>query len=192
MIRVMPEPHRKRCKRYDIPGHAHCLTFSCFRQQPFFKGRLAPGWFCETIDEARDKEPFDLWAWVIMPEHVHLVLWPHPESQVSRILRFLKRPMTDRVLVWVQGNSPDFLPRMAATHADGRVSHHFWQAGGGYDRNLRSATDVHEKIDYIHFNPVRRGLVEHPRDWPWSSWRAWNTGANEPLHIDRHSVPPLV
>ena len=187
----MSEPPRKRCKRYDEPGQVHCLTFSCFRRQPLFRGQRAPAWFCEVLDAARRKEPFDLWAWVIMPEHVHVVLWPHPGSRIGRVLRFLKRPLTDRAIVWVRANAPDFLPRLAATHADGTVSHHFWQAGGGYDRNLRSVSEVHEKITYIHHNPVHRGLVDHPRDWPWSSWRAWHEGVEEPLRLDRHTVPPL-
>jgi putative transposase len=148
-------------------------------------------WFCETLDAARQKEPFDLWAWVIMPEHVHVVLLPHPGSHISRILRFIKRPMSDRAIVWVRAYAPDFLSRMATQHTDGTISHHFWQPGGGYDRNLRSTADVHEKIDYTHNNPMRRGLVEHPRDWPWSSWAAWHEDAETPLRIDRHSVPPV-
>ena len=188
----MPEMPRKRCKRYDVPGDAHCLTFSCFRRQPLFGGKIAPLWFCEVLDSVRRKEPFDLWAWVIMPEHVHVVLWPHQGSRIQRILRFLKRPVADRAIVWARDHAPAFLPRMAIRHSDGTVSHHFWQPGGGYDRNLRSPADVHEKINYIHGNPVRRGLVKDPRDWPWSSWRAWNEGADGPVRIDRGSVSPLM
>jgi len=187
----MSEPPRKRCKRYDVPGQSHSLTFSCFRRQAFFSGRQTPVWFCEALDAARRKEPFDLWAWVIMPEHVHVVLLPHPGSHISRILRFIKRPMSDRAIVWVRAHAPDFLSRMATQHTDKTISHHFWQPGGGYDRNLRSAADVHQKIDYTHNNPVRRGLVEHPRDWPWSSWAAWHEDAETPLRIDRYSVPPV-
>ncbi|MCA9235524.1 MAG: hypothetical protein KDA44_08625 [Planctomycetales bacterium] len=62
---------------------------------------------------------------------------------------------------------------------------------GGYDRNLRSVRDVHEKIRYVHENPVRRGLVATAVDWPWSSARAGATGGDEPLPIDRRSVPRL-
>jgi len=126
-----------------------------------------------------------------MPEHIHVVLRPHPASRISRILRFLKRPVTDRAICWAQQSDPSLFDRMALRHTDGTVSHHFWQAGGGHDRNLRSVSDVHEKIAYVHRNPVRRQLVEHPRDWPWSSWRAWYEDKNEPLRIDQHAVPPL-
>ena len=74
---------------------------------------------------------------------------------------------------------------------DGRESHRFWQRGGGYDRNLRSVADVHEKINYIHGNPVRRGLVGGPEEWLWSSYRSWMDGIDEPIRIDRDSLPPL-
>ena len=57
--------------------------------------------------------------------------------------------------------------------------------------NLRSIADVHEKIGYIHQNPVRRGLIEKPGDWPWSSWRAWHLGVDEPIRIDRGTLPLL-
>jgi putative transposase len=133
------------------------------------------------------KEPFDLWAFVVMPEHAHMVLRPHDGSEISRILRFIKRPMTDHVLNWVRIHAPDFLDRM--TGPDGE--RHFWQPGGGYDRNLRCVADVHTKIAYIHRNPIRRGLVVRPEDWPWSSCRAWRDGVDEPLRIDRESLPAL-
>jgi putative transposase len=56
---------------------------------------------------------------------------------------------------------------------------------------LRSVADIHQKIAYVHANPVRRGLVECPEDWPWSSGRAWQTGEDHPIAIDRGSLPTL-
>ncbi len=185
------DSRRKRCKRFNDAGHAHFLTFSCFRQQSFFTGQLAPKWFLESLDTARKTEGFDLWAYVIMPEHVHLLIWPHGEYSISRILSRIKSPLTHRVLRHVKTNSPDFLKRMEQRTSGGRVVHRFWQPGGGYDRNLWSAEQIHEKIAYIHDNPVRRGLVSCPEDWPWSSYHAWATGSDEPLSVDRDSAPVL-
>lgn len=147
--------------------------------------------FCEVIDEARRKEPFSLWAYVLMPEHAHLILRPQDGSAISRILRFIKRPMFDRAIVWARRNDPELLARMRSEDGGSGRAHHFWLAGGGYDRNLRSPRDVHEKIHYVHANPVRRRLVERPADWPWSSYRAWHEGASEPIAIDRDSMPML-
>jgi putative transposase len=86
---------------------------------------------------------------------------------------------------------PAFLEKMTDRQPCGKVTHRFWQRGGGYDRNLRSVPDVHEKIKYIHENPLRRGLVARAEDWPWSSARAWATGMNQPIRIDWEMLPPL-
>ena len=180
-------PHRKS---RDIPWDAHCLTFSCFRRQPFFTGQQAPGWFLECIDIARRNARFELWAWVIMPEHVHLVLCPHEGVAMRQILWHLKKPLSDRVLEHVRRDCPGFLPRMADVQPNGRTSYRFWQRGGGYDRNLRSVKDTHEKIRYVHGNPVRRGLVLRPEDWPWSSASDWLGLRPAPIRLDLDTLSP--
>jgi len=76
--------------------------------------------------------------------------------------------------------------------SNGKVAYRFWQRGGGYDRNLRSDRDIHEKIAYVHDNPIRRGLVERAEDWPWSSLRAHHEGVDEPIPIDRDSIPVVL
>ena len=80
---------------------------------------------------------------------------------------------------------------MADVQPNGHTSYRFWQRGGGYDRNIWTAEEIREKMGYIHANPVRRGLLERPGDWPWSSWQAWTTEGDTPVPLDRHSVPPL-
>ena len=187
-----PRGQRKRCRRYDDPWHVHCLTFSCFRRQPLFSGRLAPRWFLENLDAARRVEPFDLWAFVVMPEHVHLVIAPGRDYQISRILWRIKKPFADRILAHVRAVHADFLPRLAERRPDGRVAHRFWQPGGGYDRNLWTPKRIHEKIRYVHENPVRRGLVDRPEDWPWTSYRTWCSGQPDPLRLDLGDVPTRV
>jgi putative transposase len=185
-----PEPpHRKQCKRHDIPGHAHYLTFSCFRRQPFLARERARRWLLDAIRAAKGKHPFDLWAFVIMPEHAHLLIFPREPATISDILKSIKQPVSQRALRWVQANAPAFLPNMADVQPNGRVSYRFWQRGGGYDRNIWSLPEVLEKVRYTHENPLRRGLVERPQQWPWSSWRAWECGGEEPLPIDKHSLP---
>lgn len=74
---------------------------------------------------------------------------------------------------------------------NGSRAYLFWQRGGGYDRNLSSVRDIHEKIRYVHENPVRRGLTPRAEDWPWSSAAAWKTEKDLPVQIDRESVPAL-
>jgi putative transposase len=66
----------------------------------------------------------------------------------------------------------------------------FWQDGGGYDRIIRDNKEFDRLIDYVHSNPVRRGLVENPEDWYWSSAADWNSGDDKgPIRIDRERIP---
>jgi putative transposase len=185
-------PHRKQCNRFDVPWEAHALTFSCFRRRPFLVGKRSPAWLLESLDAARNKGLFDLWAYVIMPEHVHLVLLPAEGIQISVILQAIKLSVARRAVAWVRANKPLFLTQMADVQPSGKTAYRFWQRGGGYDRNLWTASEIHEKIRYIHNNPLRRGLANRVDDWPWSSWRAWEEGIDEPIRIDRGSVPMLV
>jgi putative transposase len=81
---------RKRCRRYDDPGHAHALTFSCYRRLPLLSKDQTRRWLIEAIDVARRLVHFDLWAYVIMPEHAHLLLAPQFSLQknISRVAFF--------------------------------------------------------------------------------------------------------
>jgi putative transposase len=111
---------------------------------------------------------FELYAWVVMPEPVHLLVTPGlPEFTVTRLLRALKRPFASLVLMRWRALGAGILERVG----DSRGAAHFWQDGGGYDRNIFSREELAEKVAYIHSNPVRRGLVNRPQEWAWSSSR---------------------
>ncbi len=183
------EAIRVHRKSWDIEWDVHCLTFSTFGRQPFFPGHHAGRWFLDALGEARRVCPFHLFAYVAMPEHVHLVLQPPPGVQMRSVLWRIKWPVTCKALAWVRRNQPGFLPRLADVQPSGKVSYRFWQRGGGYDRNLRSASDVHEKIGYIHDNPVRRGLVTRAEDWPLSSAGDWLLQRPGPVQIDWERIP---
>ncbi|MHC4563398.1 MAG: REP-associated tyrosine transposase [Planctomycetota bacterium] len=176
-------------KSWDVDWDVHCLTFSTFERQPLFLEGRPPRLFLELLAKARERCPFRLFAYVVMPEHVHLVLQPLPQVAMRRVLWHLKRPMTAQVLAWARRERPDLLPKLADIQPSGKTTQRFWLRGGGYDRNLRSASDVHEKILYIHENPVRRGLVARTEDWPFSSAAEWITGHKGPVPIDWDTLP---
>jgi putative transposase len=69
----------------------------------------------------------------------------------------------------LEKHAPDWLEKVSVARTDGRSERHFWQAGGGYDRNFMEPLTVRRVIDYIHGNPVRRELVHRPENWAWSS-----------------------
>src|SRR5439155_1243299 len=126
-------------------------------------------WLIEAIDRARDKHAFHVWAYVIMPEHVHLLLWPtKPQYDISDILNSIKQSVVQRALKYLRRAAPEFLVRMEDRQPDGKVFHRFWQRGGGYDRNIMEPATAHVEINYFHANPVRRGLCERAEDWLWS------------------------
>jgi len=187
MSGVFP-PHRKR---YAIEGHARYLTFSCFGNQPFLSRERPCRWFLERLDSLHAQGGFQLWAYVIMPTHCHLLVVPRNPEWVGDFLYGLKKSVANRAIAWVTRHHPDLLERMADVQPSGKRCFRLWQPGGGYDRNIISVEEAHEKIHYIHANPVRSGLVEHPSQWQWSSYRAWTTGQDIPIRIDRDSLPPL-
>ncbi|MCA9099475.1 MAG: hypothetical protein KDA36_13860, partial [Planctomycetaceae bacterium] len=77
--------------------------------------------------------------------------------------------------------------KLSVMHGERKVFR-FWQPGGGYDSNLFKSRTIRETIDYIHANPVRRGLVERPADWKWSSAAAYEGLSPVPINIDRIDV----
>jgi putative transposase len=177
----MPLP-RKRLKRYEIEGQPRLLTFSCFRRMQLLGvGPLRDAFACE-LARCRDDRRFLLHAWVVMPEHVHLLITPHADDTVEAVLYAIKRSYARIVIARWRTLEAPVLDRL--TGSGGRVR--FWQPGGGYDRNIKTMAGARPAIEYIHGNPVRRSLAPRPCDWAWSSAR-WYEGRDDALI----SVDPL-
>jgi putative transposase len=180
----MTTPHRKKVRSYNIPGHAHELTFSCFQRLPLFSRDRTRRWFVDAMEAARRDLHLQLWAYVIMPEHVHILLWPTAEEYDVRLIRTaLKVPVMRKALRHLKRHAPSFLEQLKDVQPNGQVHYRFWQRGGGYDRNAFEPATLFAMIEYIHNNPVRRGLCAHPSDWIWSSAR---------FHAGERSVPILM
>ena len=144
----------------------------------------------EAIDQARVKHEFHLWAYVLMPEHVHMLIWPtRHEYSISQILASLKVPVSRRALAHVRAKAPEFLSQMEDCEPNGTIQFRFWQRGGGFDRNITEPTTIWAEIDYIHANPPRRGLCERAIEWPWSSAAEYEFPGTGLLKIDRESLP---
>jgi putative transposase len=182
--------HRKKVKHFDIPGHAHFLTFSCYRRLALLSKDRSRWWFVQELEKARRKHEFDLWAWVVMPEHVHLLIWPRRGVyRISKILASIKKPVGAEAIAYLKGRAPGFLKRLTVRNRN-RTYHRFWQAGPGCDHNLYEPASIHRAIEYIHKNPVRRGLVARAEEWPWSSAADWAGLQPLCLRVDR-TVPAV-
>ncbi|MFT3882744.1 MAG: hypothetical protein QM703_24210 [Gemmatales bacterium] len=187
----MPKKRRK-VKHYDDEQDVHFLTFSCFHQLPLLSKERACQWFVQAIEKARKKYQFHLWAWVAMPDHAHIVLWPTiPGTKTEDILHFIKGSVGRRAIHYLRKHAPAFLEKLKLVVA-GKVEYHFWQDGPGYDSNLEDPPAIHEAIRYTHENPRKAGLVEKEEDWKYSSARAWAGDPNPILRIDFESVPRWV
>jgi putative transposase len=171
---------RKRSGRrpvFNEPGHAHELTFSCYRRYPFLQAERTCVWLAEAIEAARQEYEFALWAYVFMPEHVHLLIYPTTAPyDIRDMLQGIKEPVGRQAVAYLRENAPEWLERITVQRGQ-RVERRFWQAGGGYDRNVVEAHTLMAMIAYIHANPVRRGLVKNAEEWKWSS-AGWHERKN--------------
>jgi putative transposase len=161
--------HRKLMRRRELPGGVRFITFSCQHRLPLFRNGQIAGLFVAALARARSAHGLSVFAWVVMPEHVHILCRPAADTTLDRLLVRIKMSVAKRVLErWKELDAPI----LARLHdATGRPR--FWLKGGGFDRNVRNTQEFSKEVRYIHRNPVERGLVKRPEDWPWSSVRWW-------------------
>ena len=104
---------RKQCKRLNLVGHAHELTFSCYQRLPLLSRDRTRLWLAEAIRAARAKCQFDLWAYVFMPEHVHLLVYPRqPDYSISRTLWSIKQPVARQAIDYLAKHSSGWLAKL--------------------------------------------------------------------------------
>ena len=182
--------HRKKCHRYDFAGHAHELTFSCYKKRAFLLSERTCQYLVDSIVHARQKHDFDLWAYVFMPEHVHVLICPRKLSySISQILLSIKQPISRRAMIYLRKHNPAGLKSLATGQK--HSPYRFWQAGGGYDRNITSSRTIINVVRYIHNNPVRRELASSAEQWYYSSAAEWHSTGSGPIPLDRDSFPVI-
>ncbi|MGI9427668.1 MAG: transposase, partial [Bythopirellula sp.] len=141
-------------------------------------------WLADSIEHARQEHGLELWAYVFMPEHVHLLNHPTTaEYDIAQIHKSIKSPLGSRAIKYLLAEAPQWIPKITRQRGE-RTERLFWQSGGGYDRNVVEPATLANMIDYIHMNPVRRGLVERPELWRWSSAAWYLCGDKIPIEVD--------
>jgi len=172
----------------NSPGLAHELTFSTHLRYPFLKAERICQWLKEAIDEARISQRFVLWAYVFMPDHVHMIVCPLDLNyDMASIRQAIKEPVGRKAIGHLVESNSDWLQRLTRQRGQ-RTERLFWKSGGGYDRNIDRLSTLEKMIHFIHENPVRRGLVSSAIEWKWSSVRWYECGDAEPIRID--AIPP--
>ena len=181
----MLSPKRVHRRNFNLPGHAHELTFSCYHNFEFLKAERTCLWLIEAIDTARQKHDVAVWAYVFMPDHVHLLICPRQaEYDIAAIRQTIKEPVARKAVRYLKRHSPEWLSRITVGKGE-QTRSQFWQKGGGYDRNITEPATLQKMIDYIHRKPVRRGFVERATDWKWSSAGWFAGGGESPLKMDQ-------
>lgn len=191
----MQQPHRKRVRHFDEPGHVHFLTFSCYRRLPLLTNDLWRRMLCTAIDRAITRHRYRLFAFVIMPEHVHLLVQPrHAAGGIADLLRAVKRPFSYRIKQLLEQRGSRLLRQLTIRQRPGVTTFRFWQEGAGYDSNLWTPAKIIAALDYIHMNPVNRGLCVRCIDWKWSSARSYllQNVQPDPDHPKLTPLPPEV
>ncbi|MFY9740381.1 MAG: transposase [Candidatus Sulfotelmatobacter sp.] len=150
-------------KRFQQGRQVHFLTFSCYCRRANFDNDKALAVFISALERVRQDYGLCVYAYVVMPEHVHLLINEPQRSSLAQVIKSLKQGVARRLAL--------------------RAENSFWQARY-YDFNVWSERKFVEKIRYIHRNPVHRGLVARPEDWPWSSFRHYATGEDGTVEIE--------
>ena len=149
-------------KRFQQSGQTHFVTFSCYRRRALFTAASSKRMFELGLERVRCGFGLCVYGYVVMPEHVHLLLSEPQHGTLADALKSLKQGVSRRLI---------------------GEAEHFWQKRY-YDFNIRNHAQFVEKLRYIHRNPVKRGLCERAEDWQWSSFRQYATGCDGRVEIE--------
>lgn len=150
-----------RLERRQQTGNTHFITFSCSGRNPYLVSYESKTALQKVIENIRNRYRFDVFGYVIMPEHVHLLVSEPQLKPLSIALAVIEREVSSLLV-----EKPFWLPRY-------------------YDFNVFTNSKRIEKLRYIHRNPVIRGLVKRPEDYPWSSFRAYAFLEPNPITVTR-------
>jgi putative transposase len=145
-------------KRYQQTGHLQFVTFSCYRRQGHLETVTARDLFEDALERIR--YDFHVVGYVVMLEHIHLLVSEPRGVSLAVCVQALKLSVARR-----SEQKPFWQPRY-------------------YDFNVFTEEKRVEKLEYMHWNPVRRGLVEKMEEWPWSSYRWYCSGEKTPVCIE--------
>jgi putative transposase len=161
-------------------GHLHFITFCCYRRVPFLRSIRAKNVFIQILGDVRDRYGFSLVGYVVMPEHVHLLMGEPAKGTPSTVVQVLKQRVSRRLRR--KRRAP--AAQLSLTFTDCECSlPRFWQRRF-YDFNVWSLKKRVEKLHYMHMNPLKRKLVGHPKDWPWSSFSFYANPKHGLIRID--------
>jgi putative transposase len=173
----------------------HFLTFSCYRRRPLFRNEAYCDLLLKILERVRRRYRIVVLGYVVMPEHIHLLVSEPQRETLSTAIQALKLGVVRSMQCSGGGSVVVAAPRSRksgetwGTPVSGASVHpdRFWQARF-YDFNVWTERKRIEKLRYIHRNPVERGLVSSPEQWRWSSFRWYLCGEAGPVRINDTDV----
>ncbi len=165
--KIYPSRVTKRLKRCYGGGYLHFITSSCYHRRPLLGTAARRSLFLETLEQVRRRYGFVVVGYVVMPEHFHLLISEPEKGTPSTVMQVLKQRFAHQLLQRLQTHGG---PAQGELWDEMLAEGHVWQRRF-YDFVVWSYAKRLEKLRYIHRNPVTRGLVLKPEQWPWSSFR---------------------
>jgi putative transposase len=169
------------------PNLVHYATAVTFNRVPVFRSDHACSLFIDALATTREKEPFKLIGYVVMPDHFHLLANPL-RLDISVIVGRLKGRAAVAILGWLhaEGHSKSLAKLAFRKRLKSRQTHAVWMREFSAV-DIWSPKFIRQKLHYIHMNPVRAGLCDHPAKWKWSSYRAYlpHEPGTVPIEVDK-------
>ena len=175
---------RRRC--FDS-GFLHFITTSCYRRRPLLASRSRRNLFLKILEQVRVRYGFAVIGYVVMPEHVHLLLSEPERDHPSTVMQVLKQRFARPVLKQMRPQKQSVQSALWPGDLD---LEHVWQRRY-YDFVVRTGKKRVEKLQYMHRNPVKRGLVLAPEQWAWSSYRWYAYGEAGPVLVNEERKAEL-
>jgi putative transposase len=161
-------------------GYSHFITTSCYQRRPLAGTPRSRNLFIEVLEEVRQRYQFVVVGYVVMPEHVHLLFTEPERGNLSLVMAVLKQTFAHRVLRELRAKTSAQTDSLWSTPV---AVGHIWQRRF-YDFVVFSEKKRVEKLRYMHRNPVQRGLVLKPAEWPWRSFRHYAYGERGPVLVN--------
>ena len=176
-------------QHFHIEGHVYYVTTVVYGRLPIFTRPTYVVALIDSLNFYRFKLAFKLLGYVIMHDHAHLMIWPQGSATISDIMRDYKKFTSGRIIrqTEAEGNRDWLAAFCEAGKNTGRSDHKVWQ-DDFWDENVYTEHFLRQKLNYMHRNPVRAGLVEQPEQYPYSSYRNYVQGDESLIEIDQEWI----
>jgi len=125
-----------------------------------------------------------IYAYVLMPNHVHLVLGINENANLRKIIGSIKRTFAFHALKFLKEKHPQLYSSLKYKYGK-RTGYRFWQRGVGRIQMISTDEQLTKTIEYIHNNPSKNGICELAEDWEWSSYKFWINNNQNRINLER-------